>query len=63
MDIVTRWPGSSHDSTIFSSSKINRDLHNEKKWSNSLIVADSGYANTNHIVIPFLNPQIGADNL
>eukprot|EP00102_Acyrthosiphon_pisum_P019200 XP_016656410.1 PREDICTED: putative nuclease HARBI1 isoform X2 [Acyrthosiphon pisum] len=32
MDIVVRWPGSTHDSTIFSRSKINNDLHVEQKW-------------------------------
>ncbi|XP_029347997.1 putative nuclease HARBI1 [Acyrthosiphon pisum] len=63
MDIVVRWPGSTHDSTIFSRSKINNDLHVEQKWGNSLIVADSGYANTKHIVTPFLNPQAGPENL
>lgn len=63
MDIVVRWPGSSHDSTIFTNSKIYHDLHTTKKWGNSLFVADSGYANTDHIVTPFLNPQTGPENV
>lgn len=63
MDIVVRWPGSTHDSTIFSHSKINHDLHVTQKWGNSLIVADSGYANTMHIVTPFINPHAGPENL
>lgn len=63
MDIVVRWPGSTHDSTIFSNSKIYQDLHFTKKWNNSLIVADSGYANTNHVVTPFINPQPGLENV
>lgn len=32
-------------------------------WGNSLIVADSGYANSHHIVTPFLNPQNNAEEL
>ncbi|KAE9545612.1 hypothetical protein AGLY_001155 [Aphis glycines] len=64
MDTVVRWPGSTHDSTIFSHSKINNDLHVTQNWGNSLIVADSGYAcNTMHIVTPFLNPHAGPENL
>jgi len=63
MDIDVRWPGSTHDSTIFSYSKIYQDLHFTKKWGNSLIVADSGYANTDHVVTPFLNPQLGPENI
>jgi len=62
MDIFVRWPGSTHDSTIFSHSKINNDLHVAQKWGNSLIVTDSGYANTKHIVTRFLNPQ-ASENL
>ncbi|XP_050063025.1 putative nuclease HARBI1, partial [Aphis gossypii] len=63
MDIVVRWSGSTHDSTIFSNSKIYQDLHFTKKWGNSLIVADYGYANTDHVVTPFLNPQLGPENV
>lgn len=63
IDIVVSWPGSTHYSTIFSHSKVNNDLHVTQNWRNSLIVADSGYANTMHIVTPFLNPHAGPENL
>ncbi|XP_060844436.1 LOW QUALITY PROTEIN: putative nuclease HARBI1 [Rhopalosiphum padi] len=56
MDVVARWPGSCHDKTIFKKSQIYYNLINGK-WGNSLIVADSGYANSLHVVTPFLNPQ------
>uniref|UniRef100_A0A2S2NS44 Putative nuclease HARBI1 n=1 Tax=Schizaphis graminum TaxID=13262 RepID=A0A2S2NS44_SCHGA len=56
MDIVARWPGSCHDQTIFKKSKVYTQLISGK-WGNGLIVADSGYANSRHIVTPFINPQ------
>lgn len=60
MDVVARWPGSCHDQTIFKKSHVYYDLINGK-WGNSLIVADSGYGNTRHVVTPFLNPQHDID--
>jgi hypothetical protein len=56
MDVVARWHGSCHDQIIFKKSLIYHKLINGK-WGNSLIVTDSGYANSNHVVTPFLNPQ------
>jgi len=35
---------------IFSYSKINDDLHVTKELGDRLIVADSGYADTDHII-------------
>lgn len=62
MDVVARWPGSCHDQTIFKKSQIYYNLINGK-WGNSLIVADSGYANSLHVVTPFLNPQNDIEEL
>ncbi|CAI6359257.1 unnamed protein product [Macrosiphum euphorbiae] len=62
MDIVARWPGSCHDQTIFKNSNIYSQLVNGK-WGNSLIVADSGYKNTSHIVTPFINPRGNIEEL
>lgn len=56
MDVVARWPGSCHDYNIFKKSYIYNKLINGA-WGNSLIVADSGYANSQYIVTPFINPQ------
>lgn len=42
-DIVARWPGSAHDSTIFNNSAI-RGRFERAEMQNSLLVADSGYA-------------------
>lgn len=62
MDVVARWPGSSHDQTIFKKSKVFGELINGK-WGNGLIVADSGYANSRHVVTPFINPRNEIENL
>ncbi|NP_001233059.1 uncharacterized protein LOC100569528 [Acyrthosiphon pisum] len=62
MDVVARWPGSCHDQTIFKKSQIYYNLINGK-WGNSLIVADSGYANSRHLVTPFLNPRNDIEEL
>lgn len=61
MDVVARWPGSCHDQTIFKKSLIYYNLINGK-WGNSLIVADSGYANSRHVVT-FLNSQNNIEEL
>lgn len=60
MDVVARWPGSSQ--TIFKKSKVYDELVSGK-WGNSLIVADNGYANSRHIVTPFINPQNEVEKL
>lgn len=43
-DIVARCPGSSHDSTIFNNSAI------RGKLKNSILVADSGYAQSSYVM-------------
>jgi len=55
-DIVARWPGSSHDSTIFNKSEIRRKFE-MGEMSNNLIVADSGYAQRNYVMTLVGNPQ------
>lgn len=55
MNVVARWPGSCHDLTIFRKSKVYTTLMSGK-WSNGLVVADSGYANSQYVVTPFINP-------
>jgi len=52
-DIVARWPGSSHDSTIFNNSEIRRKFE-MGEMSNNLIVADSGYAQRNYVMTRLL---------
>ncbi|KAF0703595.1 putative nuclease HARBI1, partial [Aphis craccivora] len=61
-DIVARWPGSSHDSTIFFNSSIYRRLE-ANEFGNGLIVGDGGYAVKNYLLTPLLNPLTRAENL
>lgn len=53
INIVARWPGASHDQTIFNASRLRRRLE-DGDFANYLIVADSGYRNTTYMVTPFL---------
>lgn len=62
LDIVARWPGSVHDQTIFNHSNLSRRLL-EGNFGTSLIVADSGYANTHHVITPFVNTPLEAHQL
>lgn len=61
-DIVARWPGSSHDSTIFFNSSIYRRLE-AKEFGNGLIVGDGGYGVKSYLLTPLLNPVTKAENL
>lgn len=62
MDIVARWPGSCHDQTIFKKSRIYNKLVSGY-WKNNLLVADSGYANTQYVVTPYMNPSNDIEEL
>jgi len=61
-DIVARWPGSSHDSTVFFNSSICRRLE-AGEFGNGLIVGDGGYAVKNYLITPLLNPVTRAEHL
>lgn len=53
-NIVARWPGASHDQTIFNNSKIKMELE-RGDFRNFIIVGDSGYRNTSYLATPLLN--------
>ncbi|KAK5644346.1 hypothetical protein RI129_005646 [Pyrocoelia pectoralis] len=61
-DIVARWSGSSHDQTIFSNSRIKGVLQNNE-FGTSIILGDSGYANTNYLITPLGQTNTPAENL
>lgn len=61
-DIVVRWPGSSHDSHIFNSSSIKTKFESGD-MGNSVLLGDSGYANTNYLLTPLLEVTTPAQNL
>ncbi|KAL4715302.1 hypothetical protein ACJJTC_010872 [Scirpophaga incertulas] len=61
-DIVARWPGSTHDSMIFSNSSVKFHCDNQA-FGNGIILGDSGYEQTNYLLIPFQNPNTPAQML
>lgn len=55
INVVAHWPGSTHDSIIFQNSRLYHRLE-AGEFGQFLLVADSGYRNTNYMVTPYLNP-------
>lgn len=62
IDLVARWPGSTHDQTIFNRSKL-KNRFETGEFGNSIIAADSGYANTQYMITPFLNTPTENHNI
>ncbi|KAK9701963.1 DDE superfamily endonuclease [Popillia japonica] len=56
-NIICRWHGSAHDSTIFNNSSLKVKLENEEFGEGSLVVGDSGYAVRKHLITPLTNPR------
>ncbi|KAF6215914.1 hypothetical protein GE061_000249 [Apolygus lucorum] len=54
LDVVARWPGSTHDQTILDQSRIRARFED----GNSLISGDSGYANGAYLMTPLENPEL-----
>lgn len=61
-DIVARWPGSTHDSTIFNNSVLKEALESGV-FRGYFIVADSGYKNTSYLATPYLTVDSPVKNL
>jgi hypothetical protein len=59
-NIVARWPGSVHDSTIFNDSSICAQLENGR-YEDGFLLGDSGYACRSFILTPLLNPRTPAE--
>jgi hypothetical protein len=53
IDVVARWPGSVHDSTIFNDSRIRMRLENNE-FPNCYLLGDSGYACKRYLLTPLL---------
>lgn len=62
-NIVCRWHGSAHDSTIFNNSSLKVKLENEEFGEGSLVVGDSGYAVRKYLITPLANPRTPAEHL
>lgn len=53
IDLVARWPGSTHDATIFNNYRLLSRLE-QGEFGEFIIVADSAYSNTRYIATPLL---------
>ncbi|XP_025266103.1 putative nuclease HARBI1 [Camponotus floridanus] len=62
IDIVARWQGSVHDSTIFNNSRLRANFENGM-YGNSLLLGDSAYPLKRYLVTPLLAPQTAAEHL
>lgn len=54
-NIDTRWPGSTHDSTVFNASLLRAQLENGE-FENGYLLGDSAYACKSYMMTPLLNP-------
>ncbi|XP_046970932.1 putative nuclease HARBI1 [Vanessa cardui] len=61
-DIVARWPGSTHDSTIFANSSAKFKFENSE-FGNGIILGDSGYELSRYLLTPFHEPNSQAQSL
>ncbi|XP_055855004.1 putative nuclease HARBI1 [Episyrphus balteatus] len=61
-DIVTRWPGSTHDSLIFSNSAIKYQFDNGR-FRNGILLGDGGYFSNDYLMTPLNDPQTRAERL
>lgn len=56
MNVIARWPGSVHDSTIFNDSALCALLE-EGHFASDYLIGDKGYACKSYLLTPFLNPN------
>ncbi|XP_050518088.1 putative nuclease HARBI1 [Diabrotica virgifera virgifera] len=59
-DIICRWPGSVHDTTIFNDSHIRADFENGV-YGNDFLLGDSGYPCRTYLLTPFLQPRTNGE--
>ena len=58
-DVVARWPGSVHDSTIFDNSQLRAMM--ETQQITGILVGDGGYACRRYMLTPLNNPTTAAE--
>lgn len=61
-NLETRWPGSTHDQTIFNASNICAQLE-AGHFKAFILVGDSGYKNTRYLATPFVDPATSLEML
>lgn len=62
LNIVARWPGSTHDSSIFQASRVRTRFINGE-MGDALLLGDSGYACLNWLLTPLLETRNRAEQL
>lgn len=62
IDIVARWPGSVHDSTIHRNSRLHADFE-ATRYGDGLLVGDAGYMNMSYLLTPLRTPRTRAETL
>lgn len=62
IDIVARWPESTHDSAIFNHSRI-KSLFEANRFDDALLLGDSSYPNLSYLMTPLLNPTTPTEQL
>ncbi|ERL89229.1 hypothetical protein D910_06603, partial [Dendroctonus ponderosae] len=60
INVVARWPGSSHDATIFNMSNM-PTYFEDNRFPNSILLGDSGYPCRNYLLTPLPNPRTEAE--
>jgi hypothetical protein len=58
-DVVARWPGSVHDTTIFDNCRVRALL--ELRDTNGYLIGDGGYPCRRYLMTPVLNPATPAE--
>lgn len=61
-NIVARWPGSTHDSTVFNNSNVCYQFE-RGDYGNAVILGDGGYPIKSYLFTPLHNPQNEAEAL
>lgn len=61
-DIIARWPGSTHDQTIFNNSRLQARFE-LGEFGNGILLGDSGYGLKKYVITPIPNPLGPAEQL
>ncbi|GFU84356.1 putative nuclease HARBI1 [Trichonephila clavipes] len=56
-NVVARWPGSAHDSTVFNNSAACLSLKTNALYQDFHLLGDTGYACEKYLLTPFGNPR------
>lgn len=59
---MARWPGSTHDSTIFNNSRIKANFE-EGAYDDGLLLGDAGYASLPFLMVPLPDPRTAPEVL